>query len=147
MRGAARVSGSVQTPHEGAGFLLFARSTGRMLFLLREDGTWGIPGGVRDAGDRSLLDTALRELTEETGYDGPVALHESMLPYTHVYSMPDGTCWTFAMPGAFKYAVYEGTVPTEFVAAVDHEHEAFAWRNVPPRPTHPGVVVALRELR
>ncbi|MEU0143926.1 NUDIX domain-containing protein [Streptomyces albidoflavus] len=36
-----------------------------------EPGSWSLPGGGREPGDRSLAETARRELREETGLDLP----------------------------------------------------------------------------
>jgi ADP-ribose pyrophosphatase len=55
-----------------------------VLLIQRRDGAWALPGGMRDAGERGV-DTAVRELTEETG------LQLSHLPRTLVYQgMADG---------------------------------------------------------
>lgn len=97
---------------EAAGFLLFARDTGRALFLLRRDGTWGLPGGFAEPGDQDPVDTALRELGEETGYAGA-------LDYA-----TEGAV-TYA-PG-LRYVTLEATVPEEFRVELDDEHVTHAW--------------------
>jgi len=62
----------------GAGILVAARETGRVLLLKRssevtEPGVWGVPGGKVDRGE-SERSAAVRELEEETGYDSPVVV-------------------------------------------------------------------------
>jgi len=60
-----------------SGIILYRREgpDARLLLLRNRDtGHWGFPKGRRDEGDRHEVHTALRELLEETGYDG-VALH------------------------------------------------------------------------
>jgi 8-oxo-dGTP pyrophosphatase MutT (NUDIX family) len=60
-----------------SGIILYRREGGSARLLLlrsRDNGHWGFPKGRRDDGDAHEVDTALRELAEETGY-GAVALH------------------------------------------------------------------------
>ncbi|MFJ2065434.1 NUDIX domain-containing protein [Streptomyces albidoflavus] len=56
-------------PHNEAGaYLLHLRDN---LPGVWEPGSWSLPGGGREPGDRSLAETARRELREETGLDLP----------------------------------------------------------------------------
>lgn len=60
-----------------SGVLLYRPGGGRrsptlLLLRNREDGRWGFPKGRREAGDIHELETALREVEEETGYAGLV---------------------------------------------------------------------------
>ncbi|HEY5657768.1 MAG TPA: NUDIX domain-containing protein [Myxococcota bacterium] len=115
-----------------AGFLLTSDDTGRVLLMLRSlDGgspaTWGIPGGRLEKGERAAQ-AAVRELEEETGYDGPFEVDGEM--------MQDG------------YLVYLARVPTEFEAVLDQEHIDAGWfdHDDPPVPLHRGVGDALARL-
>jgi 8-oxo-dGTP pyrophosphatase MutT (NUDIX family) len=130
----------------GAGIVLVARRTARMLFLLRRDGTWGIPGGHRD-GKESLTDTALRELTEETGYDGAVEMPDNPRVVT-IFATDRGFTDNYAALRAarFAYDVLYGEVYREFRPRLDHEHIGFVWSHSyeAPKPLHPGVRIALR---
>ena len=61
-----------------AGILLYAEDTGRYGFQQRSDsvsdpGVWAAWGGGRKSGE-TLEQCALRELAEESGYQGPVGL-------------------------------------------------------------------------
>jgi bis(5'-nucleosidyl)-tetraphosphatase len=60
-----------------SGIILYRREGAAVLLLLlrnRDTGHWGFPKGRREDGDAHEVDTALRELREETGYEA-VALH------------------------------------------------------------------------
>lgn len=60
-----------------SGIILYRREgTDLRLLLLRNRGTghWGFPKGRRDAADAHEVDTALREVLEETGYEA-LSLH------------------------------------------------------------------------
>lgn len=109
-----------------AGFVLRARSTGRVLVLQRPEGTWEGPGGHAEGGE-APRDTALRELCEETGYAGPVEaptlLQRRRTPH-----------------GAHYYS-FEGWVPEEFRARTP-EHVAHQW--AAPRRLPSGVHPAFR---
>jgi len=100
----------------GAAILPLAISTGRVLLGLRSptcDGpyTWAAFGGLKDPEDRTLADTALRELVEETGYTGPLIL----IPGVNV-SAPGVRAHTFV-----------GVVPHEFEPAINDEHVMAVW--------------------
>lgn len=67
---------------EGAGCLVVARSTGRALVCLRSEDvveplTWNVWSGAVDPG-LTPAEQALRELAQETGYDGDVELVEAL---------------------------------------------------------------------
>ena len=60
----------------GAGALIIARDTGRILLGLRgkrtnDPGVWGNQGGHVDSGER-VHDGLRREIREESGYSGPI---------------------------------------------------------------------------
>ena len=103
-----------------AGILLTARSTGRSLFLREHDGTWVTPGGYIEPAETARAG-ALRELREETGYFGPLAL-----------------CDRSALSGR-DYRLFEGTVPREFAPRLSREHLDYVWApfSRPPEPLHP----------
>jgi len=52
-------------PHDAADACVVS-ADGWVLLILRADGTWAMPGGFVEPGERTL-DAALRELREETG--------------------------------------------------------------------------------
>jgi 8-oxo-dGTP pyrophosphatase MutT (NUDIX family) len=112
-----------------AGVLLVA-PTGRVLLMERRDGRWGIPGGKAEPEDRSLEETALRELQEETGYTGKVALEPAELYRSRTANGDE--YWTFG-----------GKVPSEFRVTLNAEHRSAAWYDEPPEPLHPGVRAVL----
>ncbi|MBV6431441.1 MAG: putative Nudix hydrolase NudL [Bryobacteraceae bacterium] len=79
---------SQPTP-EAAVAILHAKAPEESILLIRRttnardpwSGQWAFPGGRRDAGDRDLLDTALRELHEECGIGLNRADLTQRLPY------------------------------------------------------------------
>lgn len=126
---------------EAAGFMLYARATGRVLFLLRAaDGTWDLPGGMAERSDQDLIDTALRELAEETGYVGDI----DYAPHGALTKLGTGAFLTM-----------EANVQCEFEPDLgDGEHVSYAWEHpdnvLYPRsavkPLHPGVKSAVTQL-
>jgi 8-oxo-dGTP diphosphatase len=98
---------------------------------LREPGTWGIPGGMRDPKDACLSYTAMRELREET----------------NIVNL--GDCAERVILGA--YATYVRFARVKHEVVLNEEHTAYVWeplRNLPAhhhnRKLHPGVLPALR---
>lgn len=122
---------------QGAGCLILARSTGRLLFNLRsaevlEPHTYGTWGGAIDAKE-SPMQAVLRELREEAGYHGPVKLHAMAI---------------FVAPkGVFKYFNYIAVVDNEFDPELDHESAGSAWVAFGkwPSPLHRGAQFLLKE--
>lgn len=158
MERAGRSGYADSVAREGAGVLLIAKRTGRALFLLQPDGRWVLPGGGREHGEQ-MLEAALRELTEETGYDGPVEM-ESEAPFAITYILPDGhfvsrphatdAKWGPPYPFKYRYAAFEGWVDEEFNPEVSDEHWTAAWAppEYPMEPLHPGTqLVVERWLR
>lgn len=133
-----------------AGFALRSRATGRLLLLRRRDGLWELPGGHAEAGE-TAWQTALRELREETGYDGPVALDESAGGVV-VFAPRDGPPGVVVPPptrgAVFAYVAFAGSVPGEFRPVLS-EHVAARWISAPEvlrAPLYPGAFVALQAL-
>jgi 8-oxo-dGTP pyrophosphatase MutT (NUDIX family) len=74
---------------------------------VREGNRWGVIGGMCKAG-RSPEDSALLELAEETGYSGPIELHQAFVCRLR----------------GFQYHNFIGIVPTAFTFDPPEE---FAW--------------------
>lgn len=94
-----------------AGVVVIACSTRRVLLLQRPDnGLWENPGGHVETGE-SYREAALRELAEETGYDGPMAVAPT--------SVSTGTV-------RVHYECFLGVVQCEFEPVLT-EHVAYQW--------------------
>lgn len=137
---------------QAAGLLLRAEDSGRILLLLRRDGTWDFPGGILERGE-DALDAALRELVEETGFRGPVFL-DSPRPLAIVSVTRDGPLQLFSPPptsgAVFAYATILGWVLREFGPRLDAEHILSAWtplEHATALPLHPGVAAVLSVAR
>ena len=119
------------------GCFIYARNTGRFLFLLNTDCgrfsyMWGIPGGKQEPGE-SARDCIVREIEEETGYK----ILTNFIPVdTYINER-----------GSFSYSTYFCSVDREFVPELSDEHCGYCW--VPlenfPRPMHVGVFNSMRE--
>lgn len=115
--------------NRGAGILLIAKDTGRLLLVHRskyvnEPGTWGIPGGKIDDSE-SPIQAAKREAHEELGYSGTI----DTIP-AHVFKA-----------GEFRFHNFVAIVPTEFNPTLDWENDAAEWFDIDhlPSPLHFGV--------
>lgn len=114
----------------GAGALIYAQSSKRYLFLLRDgakhSNNWAIPGGKINAAE-TPIQALKREIQEEIG---EVCYHK-IIPLEHFTS--DN--------GKFEYHTYIIPVATEFVPTLNHEHKGYAWTRIEdhPKPLHPGV--------
>jgi 8-oxo-dGTP pyrophosphatase MutT (NUDIX family) len=113
----------------GAGLLIIADDTGRALVAKRcahgtYGGHWAGFGGGAEPEDLTMMDTALRELEEETGYNGPLDLYECI-----------GT------PSGHSFLAF---VPEEFVPELNWEHDNWEWVELEDIdsmcPLHPAVV-------
>ena len=115
--------------NRGAGILLVAQNTGRVLLVLRsslvnEPGTWGLPGGKIDDDDESPIEAAKREAMEELGYAGTVQIFAA-----HIFKA-----------GNFRFHNFLGVVPEEFKAQLDWENTRSGWFSLDelPGPLHFG---------
>lgn len=135
-----------------SGLILLALDTGRILLLLRTDGLWSFPGGYMDHGEHPVQ-TALRELQEETGYSGPIELDASAPAAVVLASRerPRGAVPPLRRRGAaFVYTAYLAFVPEEFRARLSAENAAARWvepLDLPAMTLHPGVLPALSAAR
>lgn len=116
---------------EGVGALIYARSTGRYLFLLRTSGswplTWGLAGGKVDVGE-SVAQGLNREIQEELG--GKI-LSPKFIPVEKFTSTNE----------QFVYHTFFVAIDDEFIPELNEEHLGYAWLPLAaaPRPLHPGV--------
>lgn len=119
------------------GSFVYARDTGRFLFLLN-NGTgrfqymWGIPGGKQEAGE-TTREALIRELEEETGF-------KILTNFTPVDTFTNDR-------GNFTFNTFFCSVPTEFVPILSDEHCGYCWTPLDyfPRPMHTGVFNSMRE--
>ena len=115
---------------EGVGALVYAKSTNRYLFLLRnknKQGYWGIVGGKVDAGE-TVIQGLVREIQEEISVD-----------YTGKKFIP---LETFTSDNQkFVYYTFLVTVDEEFVPVLNNEHRGYCWVEMQdhPKPLHPGL--------
>ncbi len=119
------------------GAFVYAKKTGRFLFLLRQGRQrwayhWGIVGGKQEQGE-SPITTLRRECSEEINRE----ILLSPIPVDH-YTSSDGN---------FAFHTYLWIVAEEFVPDLNEEHCGYCW--VPlekfPRPLHPGVFSSIKE--
>lgn len=116
---------------EGVGTLVYARSTNRYLFLLRNKsktaGHWGIVGGKIDAGE-TVIQALVREIQEEIGVD-----------FTKKKFIPLETFT--ADDGKFAYYTFVVNCEHEFVPILNDEHRGYCWVGINdyPKPLHPGL--------
>jgi hypothetical protein len=114
-----------------AGALIFAKSTKRFLFLMRNNtkskGTWGLPGGKINF-DENIIDGLYRELNEELG-SYPEIL--KIIPLEKFTSMDQ----------EFSYYSYVCLIDNEFIPILNSEHSGYAWADIEnsPKPIHSGL--------
>lgn len=123
---------TVMSAHtEGCGALVYAKSTNRYLFLLRNKskfaGTWGIVGGKIDSGE-TVMQGLVREIQEEVGVN-----------YSKKKFIP---LETFTADNhKFVYYTFLVTIDEEFVPQLNDEHRGYCWVGLDdyPKPLHPGL--------
>lgn len=115
---------------QGAGCIVMAEESGRVLLALRsqqvlEPGTWGNWGGAVPEGVAPRAH-ALKELYEETGYQGPITNVQQM----HVFEK-----------GTFRYTNFLVVVPNEFEPSLNWEADDYQWCTLEewPQPLHYGL--------
>lgn len=123
---------------QGVGALIYAKDTGRYLFLLRQGGSWAnawaLPGGKVDAGETVITGLA-REIEEELG--GRIR-EPKLIPIEH-YTSADHK---------FVYHTFFVAVEHEFMPVLNDEHSGYAWLPLAlaPKPLHPGIVRTLADM-
>jgi 8-oxo-dGTP pyrophosphatase MutT (NUDIX family) len=115
----------------GVGALIYAKDTGRFLFLLRDQtsysGAWGLVGGKVDR-DETTRQALLREIREEIGQ---VLDNVKIIPLELFTSINKN----------FTFNTYIIIVDREFLPVLNREHRAYTWCKLEdhPKPLHPGV--------
>lgn len=113
------------------GVWFYAISTGRYLYLMRDDpkhpDTWGLPGGRMEPGE-TMIQAIERECREELG---------AMPNYIRLVPLEKFT----TADQHFSYHTFFCSVAEEFVPNLNHEHTGWAWLNsgIWPKPMHPGL--------
>lgn len=113
------------------GALIYARSTKRYLFLLRDQtkhsGSWGLAGGKVEKHEK-VVDALFRELREELGRD----FQGNKLIPVEKFTSENST---------FEYHTFLLAVNWEFVPILNAEHRGYCWVKITdhPKPLHPGV--------
>lgn len=114
-----------------AGCIIVAEDTGRWCLQQRSDtvtdpGVWSTWGGGVEPGE-TLEQAVRRELAEEGGYVGPLALEP--------------------LHSNAQYATFIGRVPHEFEPQINQESKSWCWvdQDQLPEPLHPGLEQALNE--
>ena len=120
---------------QGVGALIYAKSTGRYLWLMRTGSswamTWALPGGKVDGNETVIVGLA-REIQEELG--GRIT-DPKLIPIER-YTSNDRR---------FIYHTFFVSVDNEFVPGLNDEHIGYAWLplSATPKPLHPGILRTL----
>lgn len=114
---------------QAAGCILMAKTTGRILLVLRsamvdQPFDWGNVGGAHKSSERPV-DAAKREAYEETGYNGNIAMVPLMV-FTN---------------GDFRYSNFLAIVDDEFIPELGWEADDHKWCDFGdwPQPLHFGM--------
>lgn len=114
-----------------SGALIYAKSTGKILFLQKAYGkhseTWGLVGGSSIPGENALQ-CLNREIQEEVGF----------LPDI-IKTIPLETF--ISIDKVFKFYTYLCVVEDEFIPILSNEHSGWAWAQIDryPKPLHVGL--------
>ena len=122
----------------GAGCLMVARTTGRILIAKRADWTldpltWATWGGAVDHGE-TPEQAVIREVSEEAGYHGHLSIEE---------------LYVFRHESGFAYHNFLALVPEEFQPDFNKEICDCGWFNYGewPEPLHYGIEAILNDPR
>ena len=113
------------------GALIYAKNTGRFLFLLRSNssyaGMWGLVGGKIDANETSKQ-ALIREINEEIG----IRLSDTKIIPVDLFTSTNKK---------FMYNTYLVILEEEFLPTLNNEHSGYCWCTLTsyPKPLHPGV--------
>lgn len=116
---------------KACGAVIYARSTSRILFLLRNGdkhgNTWALAGGKVNTGE-TVVEALIREIREETSLD---MQGNKMIPL-ELFKSKDTR---------FEYHTFVCLVDEEFIPILNEEHKGYAWCNTDsfPKPLHPGL--------
>jgi 8-oxo-dGTP pyrophosphatase MutT (NUDIX family) len=117
---------------ESVGAFIYCTSTGRYLFVLRNQGsyagTWGVVGGKIETNE-SIIQSLQREIQEELGG----IIQDSKITPIEKFTSTNGN---------FIYHTFIATVDDEFVPVLNNEHRGYCWVGLEdhPKPLHPGVL-------
>ena len=120
------------TMKRGAGCLIICTATSRFLLIRRsqfvpEAGTWSLPGGKVESGERAKQG-AIRETMEEIGRD--LTGHRMDLVYVNDTHAP-----------RFRFYTYATTVDKQFEPMLNWENDGYLWCDLDdlPSPLHWGL--------
>lgn len=120
---------SLSNMNNSVGIFFYASSTGRYLYLMRNDNkypdSWGLPGGKVEPGE-TLFQGAQRECQEELNY---FPQNAKLIPIQRFDN------------GNFTYHTFWCAIENEFVPVLNNEHVGYAWvvSGRYPKPLHPGL--------